>query len=165
MPKPPSEAEVQLILTDGKLFIGENITWKEEASHYRTRVPILNPYNINLSFLAQKNVRIPNLSMVVLYDNLYRVRGFDLARHSNPAGSVFHPKVIPGKKYAGKHKHIWTDFYQDQCIYELDDVQDKDFFEAIFEFLAECNVTFTGKIDPLPNYQFTLGLGSEEDDD
>jgi hypothetical protein len=79
-----------------------------------------------------------NYSFTLLYNNS-PIRKYTVHHHhKNPSGEVIY----------GPHKHTWGDVYLDNCVYVPDDIRSDNPYNALIDFLAECNITLAGSPSP-----------------
>ena len=137
----PTQAEAERVLTMTKT-IGENVIWRSQPGRtprWRFDVSIAT-YGVEEPLRLVGNYGKGSWSFALLMSNA-PIRRCDCSSkgHINPGGVII----------AEPHKHRWDDVHRDREAYVPEDIDFSDVNQAFFDFLAECNVTFVGRYNPL----------------
>jgi|SRR5690625_3959867 len=154
-----TEIEANRLIAEHK-EIKDKINWKRQPHKgiiFEFQVPLylVNDTRTQLRLIVNKNTEIKKYSFTILY-NSYRIKSLDIGKnHDNPP---FNRKNMVGKK----HKHTWTDQWEDNWAYKPDDITDgAEFSQVLQEFFLECNIKCDVNIPELPPTQEELNLDDE----
>lgn len=150
---PLTESEADRIMHATKTIPGD-LAWNYDSSEAwaKSELKVINTLGMDLRIFANVNMNEPSLFTFALIANrAFRIRGLCVNRgHQNKHTNdeVWHP---------GTHKHRWTDICRDRFAYTPDERISGEIEEAFRQFCVECNVSFDGRVGPIPDRQ--LGFG------
>lgn len=132
----------------------EPIEWKTDPNRggvYEFRVSIECDYPGRIFMKGSYNRKLDRFSFVIIY-NGFRIKALDVGKTH-----TLRCPIHGVKKVGNKHKHSWQDCCKDKWAYEPDDITTGAPIHQVFEeFLRECNISYNGKLPPLPPEQLEL---------
>lgn len=134
-----SEIEAERLYRIKKRIVDDSIAWETRNNKYYLKSNVIADDGTELTLRGSKHI---NFGFSLLFRNAIAIRRFDFYySHTNSDGT----KLIGGIP----HKHKWDGI---GCFdaYEVDDVDIYDVNKGLFDFLAECNIEFSG------NYQYIM---------
>lgn len=154
MPRVPlTESEADRLVAAPKSITGD-LTWSYNPNEVwaKSEMNVVNSLGVDLRIYANVNMKEPSLFTFVLsVSRAFRIRGLcanrgHVNKHTNR--EEWRP---------GTHKHRWTDRCRDRFAYTPPESISSDVAMAFRQFCAECKISFTGQVQPLPPRQIGLG--------
>lgn len=127
-----SQEEREVLYKAKKTVLGETLTWEPGEGSWKLAAPVFLDTGEELTIYGVKSPRKFGFALCTKRKEL--IRRWDFRKHTNPGGEVL----------TGPHKHYWTPEFSEQMAYAVDDVPTNDFNDALFAFLAECNIQVEG---------------------
>lgn len=140
------EAQVDLLLREGKLRVEGDFVWHEGAnkSWAKTEIPVRNNKSASLRLCITANQFFPgSYRFALLFNTTLRIRGMCVnGSHSN--------KHTNREKWQGQtHLHKWKDDCQDRFA-ESTSIAGSTAQELLEKFCAECNIECSATLADTP---------------
>ncbi|MEX0800242.1 MAG: hypothetical protein WD379_03375 [Dehalococcoidia bacterium] len=146
---PLTEDEAQRII-DAEKGIKGDVIWKYDQNHEgfaKAELIVDNDLGLDLRLHVTVNLTIPSrFSCNLTVSKAFGIRRLCMNKpHRN--------KHTDSNYLPGTHTHFWTNACRDRWAAERDQPNPEDLPEALRLFLADCGITFAGKIRGVPGLQ------------